>query len=235
MSPPPSSPTAAKSPSASCAPKPILLLGVAIAIIGNALFAFSQLQPDASIPARLLREATIWGLLALVLFYALRVEKLPAATLGLRGFGWNATILPGLAAGVLLCIVAAAVVAIARTVFHIGADNHLVSMLAGMPWWMLVLLSLRAGVTEELLFRAYLLDRLERLSGRRWIGVAGSIALFTAMHFGGWQAGQLILVALAGTLFTALYLWKRNIMICVIAHTIVDLAAALAVTASARP
>ena len=216
-------------------PKPILLLGVAIAIIGNALFAFSQLQPNASIPARLLREATIWGLLAVVLVYALRVEKLPAATLGLRGFGWTATILPGLAAGVLLCIVAAAVVAIARNAFDVGADNHLVSMLAGMPWWMLLLLSLRAGVTEELLFRGYLLDRLERLSGRRWVGVVGSIALFTAMHFGGWQASQLVVVAFAGTLFTALYLWKRNIMICAIAHTIVDLAAALAVTASARP
>lgn len=216
-------------------PKPILLLGVAIAVIGNTLFAFSQLQPDASIAVRLLREATIWGLLAMVLFYALRVEKLPVATLGLRGFGWKSTILPGLAAGAVLCMVATAVVAIARNAFDVGADNHLVSMLAGMPWWMLLLLSLRAGVTEELLFRGYLLDRLERLSGRRWVGVVGSIALFTAMHFGGWQAGQLILVALAGTLFTALYLWKRNIMICVIAHTIVDLAAALAVTASARP
>ena len=59
----------------SAALKPVLLLGVAIAVIGNALFAFSQLQPDASIPARLLREATIWGLLAVVLFYALRVSE----------------------------------------------------------------------------------------------------------------------------------------------------------------
>ncbi len=213
--------------------KPLILLGAAIAITGNALFAFSQLEPDASVASRLLREATIWLLLAVVLCYALRVEKLPAATLGLRPFSWKATLLPGLAAGIALTILAAAVVTIATTVFHLKPDNHLTQMLAGQPRWMLVLLSLRAGFVEEILFRGYLLDRLTRLSGRRWIGIIGSIALFTAMHFGGWQAGQLILVALAGTLFTALYLWKRNIMICVIAHSIVDLAAALAVTASA--
>ncbi|MFN0046708.1 MAG: lysostaphin resistance A-like protein [Sphingorhabdus sp.] len=214
--------------------KPLILLGVAIAIIGNALFAFSQLEPDASIPARLLREGTAWLLLAVVVGYALRIEKLPATSLGLCPFSWKQTQLPGLAAGIALTLFAGAAVYIAQTVFHLEADNHLISMLAGMPWWMLVLLSLRAGFVEEILFRGYLLDRLTRLSGRRWIGIVGSIALFTAMHFGGWQAGQLILVALAGTLFTALYLWKRNIMICVIAHFTVDLIAALAITANAQ-
>ena len=215
--------------------KPLIRLGVAITLTGNALFAFNQLDPDAALPARLLREATAWLLLTVVLLYALRIEKLPATALGLRPLSWKTTILPGLAAGLALAAIAAAVVFIATTIFHLKPDNHLTEMLAGQPWWMLVLLSLRAGFVEEILFRGYLLDRLTRLSGRRWIGIIGSIALFTAMHFGGWQAGQLILVALAGALFTALYLWKRNIMICVIAHFTVDLLAALALTASARP
>lgn len=212
--------------------RPRIVLGVLIAVAGTALFSFLQLEPTATIEARLLREGTIWALLAIVIFYALRVEKLPAATIGLRNHGWKATVLRGFAAGLVLTLIAGATVYVAKTFFHLQTDNHLVAMLAGMPVWMIVLLSLRAGFTEEIIYRGYLLDRLGRLSGSPWVGVLGSIALFTLMHFGGWQAGQLVLVALAGTLFTALYLWKRNIMIAVIAHSMVDLAGGLAVLRS---
>ena len=211
-----------------------ILLGVLIAVAGTALFSFSQLEPDATIAARLLREGTIWLLLAMVLFYALRVEKLPAATIGLQGSDWKGTILRGLAAGFFLTLVAGAAVYVAKTFFHLETNNHLVAMLAGMPIWMIVMLSLRAGFTEEIIFRGYLLNRLGKLSGSHWFGVVGSVALFTLMHFGGWQAAQLLLVAIAGILFTALYLWKRNVMICVIAHTLVDLFGGLVVMGSIR-
>lgn len=209
-----------------------IAMGTLIAITGTAIFSFSQLDPSAPVATRLLRESAIWLLAGFILIYALRIEKLPAATIGLQKFTWKGTALPGLAAGIALTAIAAAVIYIAKTHFGLKTDNHLTATIAGTPVWMIVLLSLRAGFTEEIIYRGYMLDRLGRLGGSHWFGVIGSIALFTIMHFGGWQATQLILVALAGTLFTALYLWKRNIMVCIIAHATLDLLAGLAVLGS---
>lgn len=69
-----------------------------------------------------------------------------------------------------------------------------------------------AAVTEEILLRAYPTERITELTGRRWLGVGVSAAVFIAPHLVFFSPEWLLYQGGAGTLATyALYLWRRNL------------------------
>ncbi len=82
------------------------------------------------------------------------------------------------------------------------------------------IMSLNAGVTEELLFRAYLYWYL-----LHWLGpglaAAGTVLAFTAGHL--YQGlRQLPGIALMGTFFIVLYLVSDSILLPIVVHALVD-------------
>jgi uncharacterized protein len=92
------------------------------------------------------------------------------------------------------------------------------------PAWLLLAVVLTASVTEELLFRAYPIERLARLTGARWPGAPLSLAAFVAFHLEGWQLGHVLGVVLTlGAVMTGLYLWRRNVVFVIITHFLLDL------------
>src|SRR3712207_9085630 len=83
---------------------------------------------------------------------------------------------------------------------------------------------LTASVIEEVLFRAYPLERLARLTGRPWPGPLISLAAFVAFHLQGWNLGHVVGVVLPlGAIMTGLYVWRRNLLFVVITHALIDL------------
>jgi membrane protease YdiL (CAAX protease family) len=50
------------------------------------------------------------------------------------------------------------------------------------PSWGAVVIALTAGVTEEVLYRGYPIDRIGGLTGKLWIGGAVTYAVFTSAH-----------------------------------------------------
>ena len=84
------------------------------------------------------------------------------------------------------------------------------SVAGGAPAWLLLVMVLTASVTEELLFRSYPIERLARLTGKRWPGALLSLAAFVAFHLHGWNLGHVVGVVLPlGAVMTGLYLWRR--------------------------
>ena len=57
-------------------------------------------------------------------------------------------------------------------------------------YWYGILLVLRAAVTEEILFRGYLIEKVRQVSGSRVLAVIVSVAAFTYAHLGGWGPVQ---------------------------------------------
>ena len=47
-------------------------------------------------------------------------------------------------------------------------------------------------------------------------------AAFTYAHLAGWGAAQLIVAGSGGVVLTALYLWRRNLWVNMLAHWIAD-------------
>lgn len=82
-----------------------------------------------------------------------------------------------------------------------------------------VLLVLTAAVAEELFYRGFLLERAALLSGRLWIGGLVSFALFVASHVPGQGvAVALLSTSLGSAALTILYLWRRNLYVCMLLH-----------------
>lgn len=92
------------------------------------------------------------------------------------------------------------------------------------PAWVILLSILTAGITEEVLFRGYALERLAELTDNLWVSAAISLATFVLTHLSGWNLAHILGVVLPlGVVLTVLYLWKRNLVFVIIIHVLVDL------------
>lgn len=96
-----------------------------------------------------------------------------------------------------------------------------------------VLLSITAGITEEMMFRAFLIWALEHWVPV-WAAALLSLASFTAAHFYQENASLIARVALAGSAFTLVYLISGSIWPAVVLHIFVDVAAGATIYAARR-
>jgi uncharacterized protein len=74
----------------------------------------------------------------------------------------------------------------------------------------------------EVLFRGYAVERLEELTGNLNLAAISSCAVFAFAHVGPWGWAHLLIAGFGGGVLTALYLWRRNLWVNIIAHFIVD-------------
>lgn len=82
---------------------------------------------------------------------------------------------------------------------------------------------LTAAVTEELLFRAYAMERLLAATGSRATAVVVPLAFFVLAHTASWDLAHVFGVVLPlGLTFSLLYLWRRNLPFMMILHLLVD-------------
>ena len=89
------------------------------------------------------------------------------------------------------------------------------------PLGVSLLLYARAGIAEEVFYRGYAIERIEALTGNRAIAAAVPLLIFAIGHFSQGIAGILITLVI-GAIATAIYLWKRNLLILILAHFMVD-------------
>jgi membrane protease YdiL (CAAX protease family) len=81
-------------------------------------------------------------------------------------------------------------------------------------------ISLTAGVTEEIVFRAYAITRLEELGWKRAAVIVPGV-VFTVLHLYQGLFGTLLIGAVT-VAFTWLYRWKRSIWPVIVAHALFD-------------
>ena len=167
-------------------------------------------------------EIAFWSIALILVLYTLLVEQLPLSSLGFGTFRYK-DVLWGVALGLLLLLVFPIASVIVKLIgFEVSQENA--KALAGMPTYALFLLALRAAVTEEIIYRAYPVERLIALTGSKVLAAGVPITVFIISHFS-WGMGHLVFVTLAGGLLTVFYLWKRNVWVNIIGHFLVDFAA----------
>ncbi|MES2094198.1 MAG: CPBP family intramembrane glutamic endopeptidase [Actinomycetota bacterium] len=135
-------------------------------------------------------------------------------------------LVPGFAAGLAVALVGGTVVAVglARrsdsvpTIGDIGAllPRNRPELVFG------ALLSVNAGVVEELLFRLALPALLFGATGSAPAAVIGGVLLFGALHFYQGWAG-IVGATVIGALLMALYLATGSILVAIVAHALIDL------------
>jgi len=91
------------------------------------------------------------------------------------------------------------------------------------PLWFRIGIAIIAGITEEVLFRTYPIERITEWSGNIWIGVVISIILFAGLHIPFWSLGGGIQIGVGTIIWTLIYVKTRSIWAMMIMHVINDL------------
>ncbi|MET0780793.1 MAG: CPBP family intramembrane glutamic endopeptidase [Microbacterium sp.] len=109
----------------------------------------------------------------------------------------------------------------------LGLNVAVVASPLDADWWtvpLLVLAAVRAGLTEEVIFIAYLFDRLRRLGWSWWAIILSTAALRGAYH--AYQGvGAIVGNFVMGVVFGWCYRRWGRVMPLVIAHTLLDIVA----------
>ena len=170
-----------------------------------------------------------WVVTLVILAIVLGWERLPLGSIGFRMPSWRDA---GAMAVVLVAIVVAAGALAAATHATNGATP---AEIAALPLGLRIAIFLTAGFGEELMFRAYAIERLTLFTGKLWISGVLTVALFTLGHVPRYGFGpELGGVAIIATGLTALYLWRRNFWVCAAAHAFIDFIGLVVVPLAAR-
>lgn len=183
------------------------------------------LKSGDSVRSHLPSEVAFWLMAVVIVVWVVRVERRPLASIGLvrptwKGIAWGAAAAFVMVAG--LPVVYAVVLPALQTGGQAPMGN-----IAHIPKWLSVLLVVRAAVFEELCYRGFAIERLGEMIGSRRLAAMLSLAVFTLVHLYGWNWSHLIVVLYAGLVLTALYLWRRDLVACMVAHFLTDITGVL--------
>ena len=153
-------------------------------------------------------------ILGIVLFW----ERLPLSSIGFRAPSWRDAGAMGITTVALF-----AATAIFAALTPATASGAMSAQIVAVPLALRIALFLTAGFCEELMFRAYAIERLTLFTGKLWISGAVTVAFFTLGHVPRYGFHlSLVAVAIIAAFLTALYLWRRNFWVCAAMHAVVD-------------
>ena len=116
------------------------------------------------------------------------------------------------------------IVTTAIQVIGLQLNKDMADLFASQPLPVLILIALRAGVVEEVLYRGYAFERILDLTKSKLLAGLLPLMTFVLAHLA-WGIGHLLFVFFAGGLLTIMYAVKRNLALVIIAHLTVDIIA----------
>lgn len=195
------------------------LLGIAGSLAGFRLLRPFTDHLDEADPRR---HAAKWVPAALVAAYVKFAEGRDAASLGVRWDGPRA-FLKRVAVGIVAMM--AANVVLGPLHERLGTEELQEGMEAYGDTGLLgkLFIAATAGVTEELLFRGYALERLDELTDSRLLAAAVTTAAFVLGHKGEtWSWKSVLQIAQPAVVVTALYLRFRDLLALMTVHALND-------------
>ena len=215
-----------------------LLLGMVLFLI--AVFA-SHLLPQVVLglpmegPTYALVGVLQAMLVPVALAFGLRPVRLRLRDIGLTAVQWRSDVLIGAAVAVAFALLQFLIV-IPNTGGAARSDVAMNSAQIGdSPWGVVgfIVLAWTGGFAEELFFRGHFFNTLQGLLGGSRAALYGAAAatvlLFAALHgYQGW-AGVVDTGLYGGVTLTLLYLWRRRLTACIVAHALWNTLATVAI------
>ncbi len=201
------------------------LIGLAIALFGVPLllYVFAGLAPEGPFANSFvtLRELCVLGLTGLLILYVLRVEKLGLDSIGLHNRNWGKSLLLAL----IILVASFAVLALLLFLFPLigisfGQGGEALRY-EGVSPWAILLMVIRAGVVEEICYRGYAMERLEKATGNWFVYFLMPLILFGLWHYRQGIGGIIISFSIGAVLAYA-YWKKRDLKANIIAHFTAD-------------
>lgn len=176
---------------------------------------------DLSQPSRIVLMISLEWFIALVLVaIVLFWERQPLGSIGIRMPARKDITLAFLAfiVGALTFVVTAPVV----QALGLQTTSPGIERLAQVPFILRVAIVLTAGITEEILFRGFPIERLNTLTGRLGISALIAYTVFVLLHLPFWGVGGALQVGVWTIVVTLLYVARRNLTACMLMHILND-------------
>jgi len=87
---------------------------------------------------------------------------------------------------------------------------------------MLLLMIFTASITEEIMFRGYIIERLNSLTNHLYLAATISYFIFVLYHIPFWGIGGAIQVGIWAIPITILYVHTKNLTSCFIVHILTN-------------
>lgn len=200
----------------------VTVAGLLLVLGGRAAFHFARpYYSHLEVTGRAwVNVAFAWGLTLALLALIRFGERLPLESIGLRRMNrrdaWWA-FAAFLAGGAIISGTIPLIRALGLRTVESGVQT-----LGQLPIELRVCLVLTAGITEEIRYRGYLIERVHALSGRLGLSVVISYLAFVAAHLPFWTLGGAIQIGLGSLVLYALYLKRRNLPACMLMHVLND-------------
>jgi membrane protease YdiL (CAAX protease family) len=174
----------------------------------------------------LLNPLVFWGEVLLLAGYAYLFEHRPLLLWKNREF--DALFFAGSVMLLYFICYGANIIATIPRLFGIHENRDLIKRLTAVlkqHHFLLVILAITAGVTEEVIFRGYILTRLSLFFKNKYVPLVITSLLFAALHLTYKSLSELIFTFLIGMIFGFYYLKYRDIRVIIVVHFLIDLVA----------
>lgn len=166
-----------------------------------------------------------WLIAVLLIFVVVAVERTSLASIGLRGLSradWRWTMIAWGIGGISFWLTGPLLARLGLVTTSSGIGS-----IAQVPLVLRIAVALTAGITEEIIFRGYAIERLASLTGNVRLAGLLSWLLFTLVHLPAWGIGGTIQIGVWAAVATALYVSRRNLPANIVMHTLNDAVAFL--------
>jgi membrane protease YdiL (CAAX protease family) len=180
---------------------------------------FKTIYGDQLVDGKMIiKELLILGMVGFLLFFIIPGEKLNLDSIGLHNRNWKNSII--LSAVIFIVCVAAMLgcVEFSKLMGWKFGESKSFDLLSK-P--VIALITVRAGIAEEIFMRGFLLERFTSITGKKWIAFLMSTIPFGLLHYPQGYAGILI-STVAGGIFALFYFWKKDLKSNIIAHFLID-------------
>lgn len=202
----------------------ITWVGLAIALFGVPLVVhlFQTYAPPGPFNNLFIieKELSVFAMTGILLLIVVKGEKLGLDSIGLHWRDWGKSILWGFL-GALIAFAALAILLFIFSKVGISFGSGEADRYKNVSLWVWTLVVLRAGIVEEVCYRGYVIERLEKMTGNWIIYFLIPIILFGLFHFRQ-GLGGIIISFVAGAILAILYLKRRDLKANIITHFLVD-------------
>lgn len=210
----------------------VIIAGIVIAVIIQIIFLtlpslFYTLPKSSGIESMFVfSRLLLWLSLLLMYLYSVKVEKQSFFLKEEKKYSLGFYIL-SVVSLIIISIIISAIAGITLKVAGVTVEKsqRMIQMIRvfNEKKWLIYFGVLTAGIMEELMFRIYLLSRLELIFKNKYLPVIISSVFFGLIHFGYGTVQNIIVPIFIGILFSLFYIRYQNIKVLMITHFLYDL------------
>lgn len=161
-----------------------------------------------------------WLVALILLGIVLLWERQPLASIGIKKMSWRDVMwaIVAFLAGAVSFVFTAPII----NALGLGTTSGGITQLAQVPISLRIGIVITAGVTEEILFRGYPIERLKDFTGSLAWGAVIAYLAFVLLHIPFWGMGGTIQIGVWSIIVTVLYVKLRNLLSCMLMHILND-------------